>query len=146
VWNGRTGIRSLYVDGFLDANASRTGDFGVPTFATTNSLVIGARDRSNDGTGTLLEGYFLGLIKDVRIYNYELSQAQVRMAMAGQTVTPAVVLQIQHTNGNAILSWPQGKLLQAMAMKGLWSTNAAVSPYTVPATNAQTFFRVQVSP
>ena len=51
VWDGKTGIRSLYVDGFLDANASLTNDFGIPTIASTNSLVIGARDRSNDGSG-----------------------------------------------------------------------------------------------
>jgi hypothetical protein len=147
VWDGRTGIRSLYVDGFLDANASITGDIGVPAFAPTNNVVIGARDRSNDGTGTAIEGYFTGLIKDVRIYNYALNQAQVRMAMAGQKVVPTVTLQIQHSNGNVTLTWSEGKLLQAPTVKGPWTTNStAVSPYTVPATNSQNYFRVQVSP
>jgi hypothetical protein len=147
VWDGRTGIRSLYVDGFLDANASLTGDVGVPAFAPTNNLVIGARDRSNDGTGAALEGYFTGLIKDVRIYNYAMNQAQVRTAMAGQTVEPTVTLLIQHTNSSVVLIWPQGKLLQADSVKGPWTTNAtAASPYTVPATNAQSFFRGQVRP
>jgi hypothetical protein len=147
VWDGRTGVRSLYVDGFLDANASLTGDVGVPAFAPTNNLVIGARDRSNDGTGTAIEGYFTGLIKDARIYNYALNQAQVRTAMAGMTVEPSVTLQIQRTSGSVVLTWPQGKLLQATSVKGPWTTNAsAASPYTVPTTNVQSYFRVQVSP
>ena len=147
VWDGRNGIRSLYVDGFLDANASLTGDFGPPAFAPTNNLVIGARDRSNDGSGTAIEAFFLGLLKDVRIYNYPLTQAQVRTAMAGQTVGGTVTLQIQHSNEDVVMTWTQGKLLQAASVTGPWTTNAtATSPYAVPATNAQSFFRVQVSP
>jgi hypothetical protein len=147
VWDGRTGIRTLYVDGFLDANASLTGDIGVPTFAPTNNLVLGARDRSNDGSGTAIEAYFTGSLKDVRIYNYALDQAQVRRAMAGLVVYPNVRLQIQQTGGNVTLTWSQGKLLQASAVTGPWTTNAtATSPYTVPATAAQSYYRVQVSP
>ena len=111
VWDGHQGIRSLYVDGFLDANASLTGDYGPPTLAPTNSVVIGAQDRSNDGTGAPLGEYFLGLIKDVRIYNYPLTMAQVRTAMAGQVVGPPVSTTPPHltnsvTSGNLNLSWP----------------------------------------
>ncbi|PWU10693.1 MAG: hypothetical protein C5B50_24920 [Verrucomicrobia bacterium] len=147
VWDGRTGVRSLYVDGFLDANASLTGDVGVPTFASTNNLVIGARDRSNDGSGTAIEGYFTGLLKDVRIYNYALSRAQVQRAMAGLVVYPEANLQIQHQGANVVVSWSQGKLLQATSVFGPWTTNSsATSPYTVGVTNSRTFFKVQISP
>jgi hypothetical protein len=147
VWDGHTGIRSLYVDGFLDANASLTGDAGIPAFAPTNSLVIGARDHANDGSGAPLEAYFTGLIKDVRIYNYALSQAQVRMAKAGLDVSTGVRVQVQHTGGNVVLTWPVGRLVQAPTITGPWTINgAATSPYTVPATNAQSYFRVLVSP
>ena len=111
IWDGRQGLRSLYVDGFLDANASITNDFGPPTFAPTNSVVIGARDRSNDGSGSAIEGYFLGLLKDVRIYNYPLSQAQIRTVMAGRVVAPPVATTPPQltgglTNGVLTLSWP----------------------------------------
>ncbi|MDB6112189.1 MAG: Immunoglobulin I-set domain protein [Pedosphaera sp.] len=147
VWDGRTGIRSLYVDGFVDANASLTNDLGIPSTASTNSLVIGARDRSNDGSGAPLEGYLLGLLKDVRIYNFALTRPQILTVMTGQAVGSGVKLTIQSGNGAVVLSWPQGKLLQAPTPSGPWTTNTlAVSPYTVGTTNAQQYFRVQVSP
>ena len=67
--------------------------------------------------------------------------------MAGQTFGGTVTLRIQHSNEDVVLIWTQGKLLQAASVTGPWTTNAtATSPYTVPATNAQSFFRVQVSP
>ena len=147
VWDGATGVRSLYVDGFLEGNASLTNDFGIPAMAPTNSLVIGARDHANDGSGAPLEAYFTGLIKDVRIFNYALNQTQVRTAKAGQTVVPLVTLNAQRTNGSLVLTWSDGKLQQAPSVTGPYTNvTSATSPYTVPTTAPQSFFRVQVSP
>jgi hypothetical protein len=63
----------------------------------------------------------------------------------GGTV-PGVVLKIAPgTDGNRILTWPQGTLLQATEVTGPWTTNSsAVSPFTVTPTNTQNFFRVFV--
>lgn len=162
VWDGRQGIRSLYVDGFLDANASLTGDFGPPTFAPTNNLVMGARDRSNDGSGTAIEGYFTGLLKDVRIYNYPLSLAQVRTAMAGQVVGPPVSTTPTHlttslANGLLSLSWPSDHtgwrlLVQTNHVNLGVSTNrldwgavagsSATNEVSIPVTNTAEYYRL----
>lgn len=48
------------------------------------------------------------------------------------------------SGGNLTLSWPVGMLLQAPTPNGPWHTNNAPSPYTVPMTGPQQFFRVIV--
>ena len=51
---------------------------------------------------------------------------------------------IQPAGSNVVLTWPQGTLLQATNLIGPWVTNPAASPNTVPTTNAQMFFRLQL--
>jgi hypothetical protein len=60
------------------------------------------------------------------------------VAGAGVTVGGTV------TGGNLTLSWSQGTLLQAPTPNGPWQTNTASSPYTVPMTSPQQFYRVIV--
>jgi hypothetical protein len=57
-----------------------------------------------------------------------------------------IYVQIQPSGPNLVLTWPQGTLLEATNMNGLWVTNfTATSPYTVSPTNAQEFYRVQIN-
>jgi hypothetical protein len=52
------------------------------------------------------------------------------------------VIAIALSGNNIVLTWPQGSLLQATSVLGPWTTNtAAVSSYTVPATNTAQFFK-----
>jgi len=46
--------------------------------------------------------------------------------------------------GNLQLSWPQGVLLEAANLTGLWATNFSYSPYTFAPTGSQKFFRVLI--
>ena len=63
------------------------------------------------------------------------------------TVT-APTIGITHSGSGLVLNWPAGTLLlQAPTVLGPWTTNnAAVSPYTVPVTSGNQFFRLLVSP
>ena len=92
VWDGGAGVRSLYVDGFLDSTANVANDFAPMTMAPTNSLVLGGEDRSNDSTGTTtLQSWFYGFLADVRVYNYPLTASQVANLFAPQpTANPDV--------------------------------------------------------
>jgi hypothetical protein len=44
-----------------------------------------------------------------------------------------------------LLNWASGTLEQATNLLGPWVTNTAVSPYTVPLTNTQTYYRLLLS-
>jgi uncharacterized protein YjdB len=63
------------------------------------------------------------------------------------TVNPATI-GILHSGASLTLNWPAGTLLlQAPTLLGPWTTNnTAVSPYTVPVTVGNQFFRLLVSP
>ena len=60
-------------------------------------------------------------------------------------VTPPTLSLAPSGGGNLTLTWSAGStLLQATNLLGPWTTNStATSPYTVPPTNAQNFFRVR---
>jgi hypothetical protein len=56
-----------------------------------------------------------------------------------------VVLSIQRSGNNLILSWPRGTLLEADDITGPYVTNNAASPYTVSPTAAKKFYRVRAN-
>jgi predicted alpha-1,6-mannanase (GH76 family) len=65
-------------------------------------------------------------------------------ALSGVAVPP-VTLGIASSNGQVILTWPFGQLLQATNINGPWASDYWVSsPYQVPAVNSSLFYRVQV--
>jgi hypothetical protein len=99
---------------------------------------------ANDAPNNLTTRVFNGVIDEVAVFNYDLSAAQLlNLYTTGGGLLP-VTLTITPSGPNVVLSWPQGTLLQATNVTGPWTTNIATSPYTTPATNAQTFYRVQV--
>ncbi len=69
VWDGVAGTRKVYVDGVLDIDLAN--DFGPWISPAQHSLMLGARDDNG------AFNYLNGLLYDVRIYNYALSQSQV---------------------------------------------------------------------
>jgi hypothetical protein len=67
----RDGDGKLYIDGKLEASVT----FGSPiTIATTANLTIGTRSYSPTT-------YFMGQLDELRIYNYALTEEQIRIAM-----------------------------------------------------------------
>ena len=72
VWNQATGTRTLYVDGVL-SHVVNNPLGQMMTLAPAKHLVLGAREQSGSG----FENYFTGLLFDVRLYSYPLSQSEV---------------------------------------------------------------------
>jgi len=65
-------------------------------------------------------------------------------ALSGVAV-PTVTLAITSSNGQVVLTWPFGQLLEATNLNGPWVSDYwAASPYEVPGVNSSTFYRVQV--
>ena len=83
----------------------------------------------------------IGLLKDVRIYNFALTRPQILTVMSGQALGSNVSLHIQPANGAIVLSWSQGKLLQAPSPSGPWTTNTRRfhrTPWAPPTRNSTT--------
>lgn len=60
-----------------------------------------------------------------------------------QYLGPNLVLQLASITGGSLrLQWAQGTLLEATNVTGPWTTNTAVSPYTVSPTAPQKFYRL----
>ena len=77
--NGTTGMTKLYKNGALVSS----GVVAAGTLITNNgALVVGQEQDSVGGTFDINQAYG-GLIDDVRIYNYELTQSQVMQVMQG---------------------------------------------------------------
>jgi hypothetical protein len=84
-------------------------------------------------------------IANAAIYPQALTPTQVADLYSGIYAGP-VYLSATHSGSSIVLSWPTGTLLEAPTLSGPWTTNtAAVSPLTIPATNAEQFFRVLVN-
>jgi len=103
--------------------------------AFTDSIRIGGDPNSNTGRT------FNGVIDEVAIFGYALTPAQVQSLYLG---VPNVTLNVLRSGGNIVLSWPQGRLLEADDVTGPYSTNNAASPYTNAPTASKKFYRVIV--
>ena len=87
---------------------------------------------------------FNGLIDEAMIFGRSLSLSEIQGLYQAAVMAP-VRLQITQASGQLTLTWPQGKLLEATALSGPWTTNtAAASPYVVTPAGAKKFYRVQV--
>jgi hypothetical protein len=86
-------------------------------------------------------------IAHVAVFNQAFTAAQVNGLYNGAYVAGPQTLQIAPSGPNVVLTWQAGTLLQSTNILGPWTpNNAATSPYTVPATNKATFFKLLVSP
>lgn len=133
---GQNNNGSLYVDGVLVANNTVTV---TPPGDSLDAWIGGSPDY---GTTRLLNAK----IANTAIYAQALTPTQVQDLYSGIYAGP-VYLNATHSGSSIVLTWPAGTLLQAPTLMGPWTTNsAAISTYTVPATNAEQFFRVLVNP
>jgi hypothetical protein len=105
-----------------------------------NNWRIGNDDVNNNNLSTRS---FAGYIDEVAVFNYSMTGAQL-LNLYNKAGIPFVNVNIQSLGGNVVVSWPQGTLLEATAVTGPWTTNAATSPYTNAPASAQKYYRVQV--
>jgi hypothetical protein len=99
----------------------------------------------NDGATSTTRN-FNGSIDEVAVFSYALTPTQLNnlYLLVGP---PAVTLSIVNAGPNNVVTWSpaQGTLLQSANVTGPWTPiPTATSPYTVPATNSATYYRVQV--
>ena len=131
---GQNNNGALYVDGALVANNT------IVTNVVGNNLDVwigGAPDYPS----RFLPAY----IADAAVFSESLSAAQIQGIYNGVAVAGPQTITITRSGSNVILSWQTGLLLEATNVLGPWKTNsAAVSGYTVPATNAAEFFKLLV--
>lgn len=68
------------------------------------------------------------------------------VGIGAATLSEQIPLEISLTpvgGGQLMLSWPAGILLEAPEVTGPWTTNTAVSPYTLMMNGPRKFFRIQ---
>jgi len=134
---GQNSNGGLYVDGALVANNT------VATAPAGNGLDVWIGGAPDYGT-RFLPAY----IANAAVFAQSLNAAQINGIYNGQwiPVGPQTIT-ITHSGSNVVLNWDTGTLLEATSVLGPWTTNsAAVSGYSVPATNATKFFRLLVIP
>jgi len=83
---------------------------------------------------------FDGIIDDVAVYNKALTAQQIQNHFLN-----TVRLSITNSGSSVVLTWPAGHLQSAPTADGTYTYVAgSISPYTVPATGTQQFFRVML--
>ncbi len=130
----------LYVDGTLNNFGPAPGP--VAGNASDDILLGGDPDYTLAGNN---ERYFAGAIAQAAFFTNALSAGQVQMIYQAATTLPPVTLTFTNSGAGQLgLNWPGGTLQSATNVSGPYAdlTNA-VSPYLVPMTTAQQFFRVR---
>jgi hypothetical protein len=145
-YDNSTTTASLYLNGQL---------VGVNTNITISPADLGNTFDNYLGRDQFNDDIFEGSVDELRIYAGPLSPTDILndYQSGPETVVPPgtankyeVTLGLTRSASSLVLSWPTGVLLQAPTLLGPWTTNSAVSPYTVPTTNGDQFFKVLVSP
>jgi hypothetical protein len=142
----QTNVISIYVDGALDTS-------GTPAGITTTSdipgnpgdVIIGSDpDYTNNPVG--VGRSFAGQICEVAFFNYALSAGQVK-AVYLSTAAPLSPEKVKLTpvgNSQLQINWTFGTLQTATNVAGPYNDiPGATSPYTIPTTNSQQFFRIR---
>ena len=115
----------------------QNGTNGDP--ATGGATVLGRR-----GDGAFLA--FDGSIDEMAVYNKALTADQARLHFLASTKLNASL-----SGGNLVVNWGVGKLQSATSVSGSYSDvlvlgQPATSPYTIPASEAQRYYRAQTLP
>ena len=139
--NSATGTLSLYVDGVLSAS----GSFPIGGLLRGNTVPVSIGSKQQ--TPPNYDAQIVASLDEVAVYNYALSSTQVQAHHSSGT-NSMVTLSIQPSNGQLILNWPNGGVLQSASQAaGPYSdiTNA-VPPIMVAPTGQQGFYRIRIGP
>jgi hypothetical protein len=129
---------AVYVDGVL------TGTSTVLATPPGDNLDVWIGGSPDYATARLLPD---ASIAHVAVFDQALTAAQVGGLTNGVAIAGPQSIAIERSGADVVLTWQTGTLLQTTNLLGPWVTNsAAVSPYSVPATNKSQFFRLLVTP
>lgn len=147
----RTNVVSIYVDGILDTN-------GVPAGITPNSLIHGNAEDVMIGSDPCYTNNpigvgrnFAGQVCEAAFFTNALTSAQIQtLYLSAITPSPEAltftteIASSAATAGTLQLTWNYGILQTATNVTGPYNaiTNAS-SPYIIPMTNSQQFYRVK---
>lgn len=129
----------MYIDGVLADSASMGGR--RPNQLNASEAWIGSAVGFGDAD-------FNGSFNELRIWPGPITAAQIAADFAAGPdkigTVASVSMAINRSGANVTLTWPNGTLQTTPAMGGSWTDVSGVtSPYTVPATNSQAFFRIR---
>jgi hypothetical protein len=105
-----------------------------------NNWQIGRDNSANADNGTR---NFNGFIDEVAVFNRALTLSQLLSMYSAAGTLPPLVMQIQTSGTNEVITWPYGTLQQSTSVSGPWTNNPAASPYIV-APVGTLFYRVKV--
>jgi hypothetical protein len=138
---------ALYFNGSLVA---------INTNVTISPAALGDTYNNYLGKDEFNDPIFEGSVDELRIYAGPLTPTDIAnnhlagpetVLSPGTPLLSAAMVGIAASGHSIILTWPVGTLLQSTNLAGPWTSNtAAVSPYTVPATNAAEFYKILVYP
>ena len=142
--NRTNGTVNFYVDGAAVGSSSSVvkdfttlGDLELARFTDANFGLHGAMDEARIQQGTSSDNWLWASYMTVAAN----SQFETYTGVGGSGAT----VNIQETNGSPVLTWSQGTLESAPAVTGPYTpVNGAQSPYTVPVSGPQQFYRVKV--
>ena len=77
------------------------------------------------------------------LFTNALTAAQVKMIYQAATTPVLEILSFTNSTGQLQLNWAYGTLQSAINVTGPYADLTNVSPYIVPVTNSQQFFRVK---
>jgi hypothetical protein len=140
------GLIELYVDGVLAAtnfnNVALAPGSGL--YSVQEAMSIGNADTDRNGAG-VYGAQFIGTIDEPALFNYALTPAQVADHYGAGIAQPPMPLTIKDLGlGQVQLTWGSAVLQSATNVAGPYNDVTGVtSPYTVPATNKQQFYRIR---
>ena len=138
------GTIRLYVDGKSQGTGSISPGAGLLALPSLYPVIIASQESQGGGSFTGPTNAFMG---QVAMYGYALSASQVASNYNAATVVAAPTISIALSGANIVVTYT-GTLLSStnVAQPVTNVVVGAASPYTVPATNRQVFFRSRSSP
>ena len=134
VWDRTTGTRTMYVDGVV-SSVEKNVSGQTMSLSPDRHLMLGARQKNVD---TTYDGYFPGLLYDVRIYKQALFANQVQTVMTTSTTVQAPEAKIRSfglpglpaviVNPNISWTLPIGTNATALAPTFTLTAGATCSP------------------
>jgi hypothetical protein len=140
--NRTNGTVVFYLDGAsvlsstIQANFESVADLHLGRFIDPNFNMHGIMDEARVQDGVASPNW---------VWADYMTVAQNSNFQSYSPVSSSLVtLSFEVVNGNLVLSWPNGTLLQAPAVTGPWTTNNAPSPFTNTMTGTKQFYRIEV--
>jgi hypothetical protein len=140
--NRTNGTVVFYLDGVSalsstdQPNFTSAADLHLGRFIDPNFYMHGTMDEARIQSGVVSPNWAWA--------DYMTVAQNTSFLLYSPASTSLVKLGVQLVNGQLVLSWPTGTLLQAPTLTGPWTTNSAASPFTNSVTGANQFYRIIV--